>query len=80
MVPHILRVGKNDGNELLQFILRIIDRLCQGKGLSGDLNQLKRLSKLLRLTSFCGLGQSVAWPIDSALANFGDELAELSGS
>jgi NADH:ubiquinone oxidoreductase subunit F (NADH-binding) len=35
--------------------------------------ELKRLARLLDLTSLCGLGRSVAWPLESALRHFGDE-------
>jgi NADH:ubiquinone oxidoreductase subunit F (NADH-binding)/NADH:ubiquinone oxidoreductase subunit E len=51
----------------------IVRRMQRGNGKHADVVQLVRLSKMLRLTSLCGLGQSVAWPIDSALNNFPDE-------
>ncbi len=52
---------------------QLIQRLERGDTHPDDESQLARLSKMLRVTSFCGLGQSVGWPIDSALANFPEE-------
>ena len=37
--------------------------------------ELERLARLMNLTSLCGLGQSVAGPVESALRHFGDEFA-----
>jgi NADH:ubiquinone oxidoreductase subunit F (NADH-binding) len=52
---------------------QIVHRLENDNARRDDIEQLARLSKMLRLTSLCGLGQSVAWPIDSALKNFPKE-------
>jgi bidirectional [NiFe] hydrogenase diaphorase subunit len=52
---------------------QIVHRLENDNARRDDIEQLARLSKMLRLTSLCGLGQSVAWPIDSALKNFPEE-------
>jgi NADH-quinone oxidoreductase subunit F len=52
---------------------QIIYRLENGEARRDDIKQLTHLSKMLRLTSLCGLGQSVAWPIDSALKSFPKE-------
>lgn len=48
----------------------IVGRIVAGRGESGDLDRLLRLSKTLGATSLCGLGQSVAWPIESAIKHF----------
>ena len=56
-----------------RLVRQVIQRFENGDACRDDMEQLVRLSKLLRQTSFCGLGQSVAWPIDSALKNFSDE-------
>ncbi len=53
--------------------LTILERLATGGGISGDLEQLYQLSDVMQVASFCGLGQSVAIPVKSALANFADE-------
>jgi NADH:ubiquinone oxidoreductase subunit F (NADH-binding)/NADH:ubiquinone oxidoreductase subunit E len=50
----------------------ILDRLAGGAGLPGDTNALARLAGLLQTASFCGLGQSAAMPIKSALKHFGE--------
>jgi NADH:ubiquinone oxidoreductase subunit F (NADH-binding)/NADH:ubiquinone oxidoreductase subunit E len=51
------------------------ERIATRQGRAGDLAELKRLARLLDLTSLCGLGRSVAWPVESALRQFGDEFA-----
>ena len=53
----------------------VLDRLRNGHWCQSDIDELKRLSRMLRVTSFCGLGQSVAWPIDSALNHFPHEFS-----
>jgi NADH:ubiquinone oxidoreductase subunit F (NADH-binding)/NADH:ubiquinone oxidoreductase subunit E len=50
--------------------LEILDRLADDQGLHGDVNELKTLAQLMQDTSFCGLGQSVAIPMNSALLHF----------
>jgi NADH:ubiquinone oxidoreductase subunit F (NADH-binding)/NADH:ubiquinone oxidoreductase subunit E len=41
----------------------------------GALNpsELDRLAQMIKRTSLCGLGQSIAWPVTSALKHFGHE-------
>ena len=53
----------------------ILIRMAAGKGQVGDLEELKALSDNLLLASFCGLGQSVPIPMNSALINFAAEFA-----
>lgn len=53
--------------------LHILNRLAAGGGKPGDLEQLAALADTLALASFCGLGQSVALPIRTALTHFRDE-------
>ena len=48
----------------------ILTRMAENKGKSEDLAELKSLSENMLLASFCGLGQSVPIPIDSALLHF----------
>jgi NADH:ubiquinone oxidoreductase subunit F (NADH-binding)/NADH:ubiquinone oxidoreductase subunit E len=50
--------------------LIILNRLAGGRGANGDIAQLERLAEVLQLASFCGLGQSVAIPVKTALLNF----------
>jgi NADP-reducing hydrogenase subunit HndC len=53
----------------------VCERIAKGRGSAGDLAELSRLARLLDLTSFCGLGRSVAWPVESALRHFDNEFA-----
>ena len=49
---------------------QVLQRILADKGRPGDLAWLRRTAKMLQATSLCGLGQSVAWPIESALEHF----------
>ncbi|HLF25349.1 MAG TPA: NADH-quinone oxidoreductase subunit NuoF [Anaerolineae bacterium] len=53
----------------------IVERIANGQGRAGDVAELQRLANLLRATAFCGLGQSVAMPLESTLEHFGHEFA-----
>ena len=53
----------------------LVERIAGGKGRAADIAELNRLAKMLHMASFCGLGQSVAMPIESALEHFGCEFA-----
>jgi NADH:ubiquinone oxidoreductase subunit F (NADH-binding)/NADH:ubiquinone oxidoreductase subunit E len=55
----------------------IVERIAKGQGRAGDVDALRRLAKMLHGASFCGLGQSVALPIESALAHFGNEFTHV---
>ena len=46
------------------------DRLAAGRGSRSELAELRNLARQMNRTSLCGLGQSVAWPIESALSHF----------
>jgi len=59
------RIGTNEAH-------LILERLAEGQGRAGDLLELARLAELLQTASFCGLGQSAALPLKSALKHFGD--------
>jgi NADH:ubiquinone oxidoreductase subunit F (NADH-binding)/NADH:ubiquinone oxidoreductase subunit E len=51
----------------------ILNRMTSGKGQKGDSDELATLAALMQDSSFCGLGQSVAIPIKSALTHFRSE-------
>jgi NADH:ubiquinone oxidoreductase subunit F (NADH-binding) len=51
------------------------ERIAAGQGGKDDVAGLGRLARQMNLTSLCGLGQSVAWPVESALRHFGGEFA-----
>lgn len=38
-------------------MLEILNRICKGEGIDGDIEELERLSKVTRIHSLCGLGQ-----------------------
>lgn len=50
--------------------LEILIRLVAGKGRKGDTEELKQIAQYMQDSSFCGLGQSVAIPMNSTLAHF----------
>ena len=57
----------------------LLDRLVAGAGRPGDLRQLAQLAELMEQASFCGLGQSAAIPIKSALLHFGSAFEAACG-
>lgn len=62
------RVGTHQAHELLT-------RMAAGQGHPGDVAELLELAENLHDASFCGLGQSVAVPLKSAIARFSAEFA-----
>ena len=58
------------GNKRLE---EILDKITKGKGTMGDLDYLKNLSKVIKDTALCGLGQTSPNPVLSTLDNFYDE-------
>lgn len=54
----------------------ILSRMADGKGQKGDVDELKALSENMLLASFCGLGQSVPTPMNSAMSNFAREFEQ----
>jgi NADH:ubiquinone oxidoreductase subunit F (NADH-binding)/NADH:ubiquinone oxidoreductase subunit E len=50
--------------------MEILTRMAIGMGQLGDVAELKALSENMLLASFCGLGQSVPIPMNSAMKNF----------
>jgi NADH:ubiquinone oxidoreductase subunit F (NADH-binding) len=57
------RIGTHEARKTL-------DRLLAGEALPSDGRRLIELSHLLRDTSLCGLGMSLAIPVQSALQHF----------
>jgi NADH:ubiquinone oxidoreductase subunit F (NADH-binding)/NADH:ubiquinone oxidoreductase subunit E len=50
----------------------ILDRLVAGQGRAGEVERLAGLAEVLQSASFCGLGQSAAMPMKTALTHFAD--------
>ncbi len=57
--------------------LEVLTRMADGKGNAGDVAELKALSESMMLASFCGLGQSVSIPMNSAMKNFAKDFASV---
>jgi len=54
-------------------ILEILTRICDGKGVEGDIETLEYLCEQIKTNSLCGLGQGAPNPVVSILNNFREE-------
>ena len=54
-------------------MLRILTRICEGRGTPDDLALLGRLAQTVRSASLCGLGSTAPNPVLTALRYFPDE-------
>jgi len=54
-------------------LFELLEKITEGKGIMEDLDQLKNLSKVIKDTSLCGLGQTSPNPVLSTIDNFWDE-------
>lgn len=54
-------------------LLELLDQICNGEGTMESLEELKRLSKSIKETALCGLGQTAPNPVLSTLDAFWDE-------
>jgi len=54
-------------------LVEILSRITQGKGKEGDIKTLRDLSKTIKSTSLCGLGQTAPNPVLTTLRYFRDE-------
>ncbi len=54
-------------------LLEILTRICEGKGVPSDLDDLEYLSSEIQSTSLCGLGQGAPTPVVSTLRHFRKE-------
>ena len=61
------------GNKRLH---EILDKLTKGNGTMEDIDRLKNLSKVIKDTALCGLGQTSPNPVLSTIDNFLDEYVE----
>jgi NADH-quinone oxidoreductase subunit F len=59
-----------EGTQQLQWIL---EKITRGEGVPEDLERLEQISKMLKLASLCGLGQTVPNPVLSTLRYFRHE-------
>ena len=56
--------------------LEILDRITKGEAEIADLDELEKLSRIIKDTSLCGLGQTAPNPVLSTLEYFRDEYEE----
>lgn len=54
-------------------LLEILDRITNGRGRSGDIERLEKLSAGIRAASLCGLGQTAPNPVLSTIRYFREE-------
>lgn len=59
--------------EGLRCMLSILEKITQGKGEEGDIEALKDLSKVMKQSSLCALGQSAPNPVLSSIEYFLEE-------
>jgi len=56
-------------------MMEILERITTGKGVEEDLVNLKRLGRLMKNASLCGLGRAAPNPVLSTLEHYGEEYA-----
>ena len=54
-------------------MLEILTRICEGKGVEGDVERLIELGTTIKDTALCGLGQTAPNPVLSTIRHFRDE-------
>ncbi|MEA1972219.1 MAG: NADH-quinone oxidoreductase subunit NuoF [Candidatus Cloacimonadota bacterium] len=54
-------------------MLEILDRICQGKGETGDIEKLETLAYAIKDSALCGLGQTAPNPVLSTIEHFRHE-------
>ena len=54
-------------------MLDILERLCEGKGKTGDIEELENLALMVKKASLCGLGATAPNPVLSTIRYFRDE-------
>ncbi len=59
-----------------EHIVRILDRIHDGRVSATELAALEDLCQIMRQTAFCGLGQAAVNPVLSTMKHFGDEYRE----
>ena len=59
--------------EGIRQMLKILNRICDGKGVESDIRTLEELADLLKDASLCALGQTAANPVMSTVKYFRDE-------
>ena len=57
-------------------MLDILNRITDGNGKDGDIEELRSLAKMIQSSSLCGLGKTAPNPVLSTLQNFEEEYRE----
>ena len=52
----------------------VLDRIENGQGRQGDVQLLKSVADNIEGNTICALGDAAAWPVQSFVKRFGDEL------
>lgn len=61
-----------------QQCLEILTRIADGQAQPGDAERLLQTAEMMQVASFCGLGQSVAIPVKSAVTQFASDFVHHS--
>ncbi len=57
-------------------MLDILNRICSGQGVEGDIERLEELGRSIKRASLCGLGQTAPNPVLSTIRHFREEYEE----
>jgi NADP-reducing hydrogenase subunit HndC len=66
--------------EGIRQMIKILDRIREGKGKAGDVAQLEEISEVMGAASLCSLGKTAPDPLKSALRYFKDEFEAAPGN
>jgi len=56
------------------WIMRIMNRMVEGKAKVEEIDQLYNLTKQIEGHTICALGDAAAWPVQGLIKNFKDEM------
>ena len=59
--------------EGIRQLIKILDRIREGKGRPGDIEQMEEIAEVMSAASLCSLGKTATDPLKSALRYFKDE-------
>ena len=59
--------------EGIRQMLKILTRMCEGKGKAGDIELLEEISEVMSVSSLCSLGKTASDPLKSTLHYFRNE-------
>jgi NADH-quinone oxidoreductase subunit F len=56
------------------WLMRIMDRMIEGKAEVAEIDQLYNLTKQIEGHTICALGDAAAWPVQGLIKNFRPEM------